>query len=43
MIGSARENATIALNLLEREGIIDKRRYRIIVKDEERLKEMAKG
>ena len=39
MISSARENTTSALNLLEREGILNKRRYRIIIKDEEKLKE----
>lgn len=42
MIGSARENTTSALNLLEREGILDKRRYRIIIKDEDKLKEKSK-
>lgn len=42
MIGSARENTTSALNLLEREGILNKRRYRIIVTDEERLREKSK-
>lgn len=41
MIGSARENTTSALNLLEREGILNKRRYRIIVTDEERLREKS--
>lgn len=41
LIGSARENTTSALNRLAREGILDKRRYRIIVKDEERLKEKS--
>jgi CRP/FNR family transcriptional regulator len=43
MIGSARENTTSALNLLEREGILDKRRYRIIIKDEEKLKEKSQA
>lgn len=43
LIGSARENTTSALNLLAREGILDKRRYQIIVKDEERLKEKSKA
>jgi CRP/FNR family transcriptional regulator/CRP/FNR family cyclic AMP-dependent transcriptional regulator len=43
MIGSARENTTSALNLLEREGILDKRRYRIIIKDEERLREKSRA
>lgn len=41
LIGSARENTTSALNRLAREGILDKRRYRIIIKDEERLKELS--
>lgn len=41
LIGSARENTTSALNRLAREGILDKKRYRIIVKDEERLKEKS--
>jgi len=43
LIGSARENTTSALNRLAREGILDKRRYRIIVKDEERLKEKSRS
>jgi CRP-like cAMP-binding protein len=43
LIGSARENTTSALNRLAREGILDKKRYRIIVKDEERLKEKSQG
>lgn len=41
LIGSARENTTSALNRLAREGILDKKRYRIIVKDAERLKEKS--
>ncbi len=41
MIGSARENTTSALNRLAREGILEKKRYYIIVKDEERLKEKS--
>jgi len=41
LIGSARENTTSALNRLAREGILDKHRYRIIVKDAERLKEKS--
>lgn len=41
LIGSARENTTSALNRLAREGILDKKRYYIIVKDEERLKEKS--
>jgi CRP-like cAMP-binding protein len=41
LIGSARENTTSALNRLAKEGILDKRRYRIIVKDEARLKEKS--
>jgi CRP/FNR family cyclic AMP-dependent transcriptional regulator len=32
MIGSARENTTLALNRFEREGILDKSRYRIVIK-----------
>ncbi len=43
LIGSARENTTSALNRLAREGILDKKRYRIIVKDEDRLKEKSQG
>jgi len=39
MIGSARENTTLALNRFEREGILDKSRYRIVIKDEEGLRE----
>jgi len=39
LIGSARENTTSALNSLAKEGILDKKRYQIIVKDEDRLKE----
>lgn len=38
MIGSARENTTLALNRFEREGILDKSRYRIVIKDEEGLR-----
>ncbi|NOX44127.1 MAG: Crp/Fnr family transcriptional regulator [Caldiserica bacterium] len=38
MIASARENTTLALNRLEQEGIVDKGRYRIVVKNEESLK-----
>jgi CRP/FNR family cyclic AMP-dependent transcriptional regulator len=41
LIGSARENTTSALNRLAKEGILDKKRYRIIVKDEARLKEKS--
>ena len=41
LIGSARENTTSALNRLAREGILDKKRYHIVVKDEERLKEKS--
>ncbi|MBC7318645.1 Crp/Fnr family transcriptional regulator [Candidatus Bipolaricaulota bacterium] len=39
MIGSARENTTMALNRLARQGLLDKRRYQIIIKDIERLRE----
>ena len=39
MIGSARENTTLALNRFEREGILDKSRYRIVIKNEEGLRE----
>ncbi len=39
MIGSARENTTMALNRFAREGILSKRRYQIIIKDVEGLKE----
>jgi CRP-like cAMP-binding protein len=38
MIGSARENTTMALNQFAREGLLKKRRYQIIIKDPERLK-----
>lgn len=41
LIGSARENTTSALNRLAKEGILDKKRYRIIVKDEARLKQLG--
>lgn len=41
LIGSARENTTSALNRLAKEGILDKKRYHIIVKDEEALKEKS--
>lgn len=41
MIGSARENTTSALNRLAREGILDKKRYYIVIKDEEKLKEKS--
>lgn len=43
LIGSARENTTSALNSLAKEGILDKKRYQIIVKDEARLKEKGGG
>jgi len=39
MIGSARENTTLALNRFEREGILDKSRYRIVIKNEQGLRE----
>ncbi len=39
MIGSARENTTMALNRLARQGLLDKRRYQIVIKDVERLRE----
>ncbi len=39
MIGSARENTTMTLNRFEREGILGKRRYQIIIKDLEGLKD----
>lgn len=41
LIGSARENTTSALNRLAKEGILDKRRYRIVIKDEEKLKQLG--
>lgn len=41
LIGSARENTTTALNIFAKEGILDKKRYEIIVKDEKKLKEMS--
>jgi CRP-like cAMP-binding protein len=37
MIGSARENTTLALNRFAREGILDKSRYRIVITDMEKL------
>jgi CRP-like cAMP-binding protein len=39
MIGSARENTTMALNRLARQGLLDKRRYQIVIKDPEGLRE----
>jgi CRP-like cAMP-binding protein len=42
MIGSARENTTIALNRFQDEGILDKSRYRIVIKSEEGLREKCK-
>ena len=39
MIGSARENTTLALNRFQREGILDKSRFRIVIKNEEELRE----
>ncbi len=41
LVGSARENVTFALNTLAEQGILSKRRYRIVVKDEAGLKEVA--
>ena len=38
MIGSARENTTLALNRFAREGILDKSRYRIVIKNEKGLR-----
>jgi len=38
MIGSARENTTLALNRFAREGILDKSRYRIVIKNEAGLR-----
>ena len=38
MIGSARENTTLALNRFEREGILDKSRYKIVIKNEAGLR-----
>lgn len=38
MIGSARENTTLALNRFAREGILDKSRYRIVIKNEDGLR-----
>jgi len=43
MIGSARENTTVVLNRFEKEGILDKRRYQIVIKDLEGLKEKSQG
>jgi len=42
MIGSARENTTLALNRFAREGILDKSRYRIVIKNEEGLREKCR-
>lgn len=39
MIGSARENTTLALNRFEREGILNKSRYRIVIKNEAGLRQ----
>jgi CRP-like cAMP-binding protein len=39
MIGSARENTTMALNRLARQGLLDKRRYQIVIKDLQGLRE----
>lgn len=39
MIGSARENTTLALNCFAREGILDKSRYRIVITNEKGLRE----
>jgi len=38
MIGSARENTTLALNRFARECILDKSRYRIVIKSEDGLR-----
>jgi len=38
MIGSARENTTLALNRFEREGILNKSRYKIVIKNEAGLR-----
>lgn len=43
MIGSARENTTVVLNRFEREGILDKRRYQIVIKDVDGLKEKCQS
>jgi len=43
MIGSARENTTMTLNRFEREGILDKRRFQIVIKDLEGLKEKCRS
>jgi len=43
MIGSARENTTLALNRFAREGILDKSRYRIVIKNEEGLREKCQA
>ncbi|HDI11209.1 MAG TPA: Crp/Fnr family transcriptional regulator [Candidatus Acetothermia bacterium] len=42
MIGSARENTTLALNRLEQEGLLSKSRYRIVIRDEEALRRKCK-
>jgi len=38
MIGSARENTTLALNRFEKEGILNKSRYKIVIKNEAGLR-----
>lgn len=43
MIGSSRENTTMALNLFARKGILSKRRYHIVIRDLERLRKLALG
>lgn len=43
MIGSARENTTMALNRFAREGILDKRRYQIVIKDVDGLREKSRS
>lgn len=39
MIGSARENTTMVLNRFAREGLLDKRRYQIVIKNPKGLQE----
>jgi len=43
MIGSARENTTLVLNRFEREGILDKSRYRIVIKNADGLREKCQA
>ena len=41
LVGSSRESATVALNRLEREGLLEKRGFSVIIKDKAGLKRRA--